>query len=59
MGSTGSCLNDDEEDGAVREDVVVIASRCDVAYAPLALVRMMMTTSGVLKMMMVMRKAVE
>ena len=59
MGSTGSCLNDDEEDGAVREDVVVIASRCDMAYAPLTLVRMMVTASGVLKMMMVMRKAVE
>ena len=56
MGSTGSCLNDDEEDGAVREDVVVIASRCGVACVPLALVRMMMTASGVLKMMMMMRK---
>ena len=31
------------------------ASHCDVAYAPLALVRMM-TASGVLKMMMMMRK---
>ena len=59
MGSTGSCQKDGEEDGAVREDVVVIASRCDVAYAPLTLVRMMVTASGVLKMMMVMRKAVE